>query len=160
MIKDKKVTAVILAAGNSVRFGQKRNKNFEKVDEEDTVLSYSLNTFDKNKYVDNIIIATKEAEMNNVKSIIKKEKPKKDTKIIFGGKERKDSVYNCIKVTDSDIVIIHDGARPAIKQEYIDKCIESMDKYKGVTMGVKSTDTIKIANDDNKHHNALIEKYY
>ena len=40
------------------------------------------------------------------------------------------------------------GARPAIKQEYIDQCIENMDKYKGVTVGVKAVDTIKITDDN------------
>lgn len=149
MINGKKVTAIILAAGDSVRFGMNRNKNFENVTDENTVLSYSLNEFAQNDYIDNIIIATKKSEIDNVKRIIIKENPNKDTEVVVGGAERKDSVYNCIKVADSDIVIIHDGARPAIKQDYINKCIESMDEYKGVTMGVKSTDTIKIADDNN-----------
>ncbi len=148
MIGEKKVTAIILAAGNSVRFGMNRNKNFEKVTDENTVLSYSLNEFDKNKYIDNIIIATKESEVKNVKKIIENEHINKNTKVVIGGTERKESVYNCIKESSSDIVVIHDGARPAIKQKYIDECVESMDKFKGVTMGVKSTDTIKIANKD------------
>lgn len=34
---------------------------------------------------------------------------------------RKDSVYNCLKETTADIVIIHDDARPAIKPNYIDR---------------------------------------
>ena len=148
MIGQKRVTAIILAAGNSVRYGMNRNKNFEKIHEENTVLSYSLYEFSQNKYVDDIIIATKSSEIENVKKIISKENPAKDTKIVLGGNERKESVYNCIKASNSDIVIIHDGARPAVKQEYINKCIESMDEFKGVTIGVKSTDTIKIANDN------------
>ena len=147
MIEGKKVTAIILAAGDSVRYGMNRNKNFEEIHEQSTVLSYSLNEFDQNKYVDDIIIATKKSEMDFVKGIIEKEKPTKNIEIVEGGNERKESVYNCIKVAKSDIVIIHDGARPAIKQEYIDKCIEAMDEFKGVTIGVKATDTIKIAND-------------
>ena len=35
-----------------------------------------------------------------------------------------------------------------IKQEYINKCIESMDEFEGVTIGVKSKDTIKITDDN------------
>ena len=148
MIEGKQVTAIILAAGDSVRYGMNRNKNFEEVHEQSTVLSYSLNEFDQNKYVDDIIIATKKSEMDFVKGIIEKEKPIKNVRIVEGGNERKESVYNCIKVAEADIVIIHDGARPAIKQEYIDKCIEAMGEFKGVTIGVKATDTIKIANDN------------
>ena len=44
MIKDKTVTAVILVAGNSTRFGKNRNKNFELVNGK-TILSYSIKAF-------------------------------------------------------------------------------------------------------------------
>lgn len=147
MKNNKKVTAIILVAGNSTRYGQNRNKNFEIINEK-TVLSYSLNEFDKNQYIDNIIIAVKEDEMNIVEKIVNEENPTKKVDFVIGGNSRKESVYNCINSTNSDIVIIHDGARPMIKQEYINKCIESMDEFEGVTIGVKSKDTIKITDDN------------
>lgn len=145
---NKKVTAILLVAGNSNRYGQNRNKNFEIINGK-TILSYSLNEFNKNENIDNIIIAVKQNEIPKVKQIIEKEQFTKNIKIINGGKTRAESVYNCIKNTNSDIVIIHDGARPLIKQEYINKCIENIDEFKGVTIGVKSKDTIKIANENN-----------
>ena len=148
MIDTRTVTAIILVAGNSTRYGQKRNKNFEILNGK-TVLSYSLNEFNRNKYIDNIIIAIKETEKDKVEKIIAQEKPTKNIKIVTGGDTRKQSVYNCITSTDSDIVIIHDGARPVIKQEYINKCIENMNSVKGATIGVKSKDTIKIADGNN-----------
>lgn len=147
MINGKKVTAIILVAGNSTRYGQNRNKNFEIVNGR-TVLSYSFKQFDTNKYVDDIIIAAKQDEIDTVKEILKQENPNKEFKIVIGGNTRAESVYNCIKESDSKIVIIHDGARAAVKQEYINKCIESMEEYKGVTIGVKSKDTIKITDDN------------
>lgn len=148
MINRKKVTAIILSAGNSKRYGKNRNKNFEILYGK-PVLYYSINAFDKNSYVDNIIIATKEEEIQAVKNIIISEQFNKNIDIILGGNTRKESVYNCIKNTDSDIVIIHDGARPAIKQEYINKCIECMTEFKGVTIGVNSKDTIKVTDENN-----------
>ena len=149
ILKDKqKVTAIILVAGNSTRYGKKRNKNFELVNEK-TVVSYSLNIFDKNNYIDDIIIAAKESEFQELENIIKEENLTKNVKLVIGGDTRKQSVHNCLKMTNSDIVIIHDGARPAIKQEYIDKCIETMNQFNGVTIGVKSKDTIKITDDNN-----------
>lgn len=147
MIRNEKVTAVILAAGNSTRYGQNRNKNFEKINGK-TVLSYSLREFNKNNYIDNIEIAVKEEEKEIVQEIIEEEKINKDVKIILGGQSRKESVYNCIKNNNSDIIIIHDGARPVIKQEYINKCIENMQEFQGVTIGVKSKDTIKITDEN------------
>ena len=147
MIDNKKVTAIILVAGNSTRYGQNRNKNFEVINKR-TVLSYSLNEFDKNQYIDNIIIAVKEDEMQRVEKIVNAENTIKNVNLVIGGNSRKESVYNCITATDSDIVIIHDGARPLIKQEYINKCIESINQFDGVTIGVKSKDTIKITDDN------------
>lgn len=148
MIDQKTVTAIILVAGNSIRFGKNRNKNFEIINGK-TVLAYSLEAFDKNIYVDNIIVAIKECEIREVKSIINKTLLTKNVEIIIGGNTRKQSVYNCIKKINSDIVIIHDGARPLIKQDYITNCIENMKEFKGVTIGVKSKDTVKITDKNN-----------
>lgn len=61
MIDNKKVTAIILVAGNSTRYGQNRNKNFEKLNGK-SIMEYSLDEFEKNKYIDDIIIAVKESE--------------------------------------------------------------------------------------------------
>ena len=69
--------------------------------------------------------------------------------MVLGGNSRLESVYNCITNTNSKFVIIHDAARPMIRQEYINKCIENVLFYPGVTVGVKSKDTIKISNKDN-----------
>ena len=142
----KKITGIILAAGNSIRFGKNRNKNFEKINNK-PVLAYSLNMFANNNKIDNILVAAKESEIEEIKKIIEAENISKDIKIILGGKTRMESAYNCIKFADSDIVIIQDGARPLIKEEYIEKCIEEMENYKGVTIGVKAKDTIKVSDD-------------
>ena len=147
MIENKTITGIILVAGNSTRFGKNRNKNFEIVNGK-SILSYSLTVFNKNSYIDNIVIVSKEEEKGEVNNIIKQENIDKRIDVVIGGASRKESVYNAIKSIDSDIVIIHDGARPLIKQEYINNAIEEMINYKGVTIGVKSKDTIKIADDN------------
>lgn len=148
MINGKSITGIVLVAGNSTRYGKNRNKNFELVAGK-SILSYTINAFNNNKYIDNIIIATKSSEKDDVIRIIEHETIFKDVRIIIGGNSRRESVYNCIIATDSDIVLIHDGARPCIKQNYINECLYSMSKYSGVTIGVKSKDTIKIVNKDN-----------
>lgn len=146
-MKKKTVTAIVLAAGNSTRFGQNRNKNFEIVHNQ-TILEYSLNEFNKNEKIDNIIIAIKENEFEQAEKIVSRINKNKEFKFVIGGNSRQESVYNCINATDSDIVIIHDGARPMIKQKYINDCISEMTNFKGVTIGVKSKDTIKIADEN------------
>ena len=147
MISNKTVTGIILVAGNSTRFGKNRNKNFELVNSKN-ILSYSINAFEKNEYIDNIIIVIKQDDREIVQKIIDEEKISKEIDLIIGGNSRQESVYNAIEFASSDIVIIQDGARPAVKQEYINKCIEEMNNFKGVTVGVKSKDTIKITDDN------------
>ncbi len=147
MINNKKVTAVILAAGNSTRYGQNKNKNFEIINNK-PILLYSIEMFAKNKYIDNINIAAKSDEFSIINKMIKNIDTSKNIDLVIGGDSRKKSVYNCIKNNNSDIIIIHDGARPAIKQEYINKCIEEMNIYNGATIGVKSKDTIKIVDEN------------
>lgn len=148
MVGKKAVTAIILVAGNSTRYGQNRNKNFEIIKGK-TVMYYSLKAFHENSYIDKIIIGAKENEIPVIKEIIQKEQFRKTIDIVIGGNSRQKTVHNCIKKTDSDIVIIHDGARPAIKQKYINECIESMEECHGATVGVPSKDTIKITDDNN-----------
>lgn len=147
MIQSKTVTAVILVAGNSTRFGKNRNKNFELINGK-SILSYSINAFSKNEYIDNIIVVIKQDDRETVEKIIKEESASKEINIVIGGNSRQESVHNAIKHATSEIVIIHDGARPGVKQEYINKCIEMVEEFKGVTIGVKSKDTIKITDDD------------
>lgn len=141
------VTAIILVAGNSTRFGQNRNKNFEVIEGKE-VLLYSLEKFNDNSLVDDIIIACKKDEEDRVREISEKVDLKKRLSFIEGGASRQESVYNAITKTDSDIVIIHDGARPMIKDRFITECIEQMDNFKGVSIAVRSKDTIKITDDD------------
>lgn len=148
MIDKKTVTAIILIAGNSTRFGKNKNKNFEIINEK-PVFAYSLEAFNENIYVDNIIVAVKECESQEVKKIINTYNLTKNIDIVVGGDTRKQSVFNCIKKTTSDIVIIHDGARPFITQEYITNCIKHMKFFNGVTIGVQSKDTIKITDMNN-----------
>ena len=141
-----KVTGIILAGGSSTRFGG-NSKTLEVINNK-IVLEYSLELFNNNQLIDNIIVVVKEDIQNLVKKIINKYS--KNIKLVTGGSSRKESVYNALINTDSDIVVIHDAARPLIKDEYINKCLETIKKYDGCTIGVKSKDTIKITDDNDE----------
>ena len=70
-MKTKNVTAIILVAGSSTRFGQNRNKNFDKVGGKE-ILLYSLEAFNQNELVDDIIIVYKKGEEKTLSTIIGK----------------------------------------------------------------------------------------
>ena len=67
----------------------------------------------------------------------------KNIKIIEGGKTRQESVFNGLKVLDSDYVLIHDGARPMITTQIIKNTITSVVEKKAVSVMTKTIDTIK-----------------
>ena len=85
------------------------------------------------------------------KKIVEKYNYQKIIAILEGGKERQDSVYEGIKKVpeDSDIVLIHDGARPFIGTEQIKQTIDGGIRYGACVLGVKVKDTIKVVDDDN-----------
>jgi len=146
MIYDKKVSAIILAAGTSTRFGGEANKVFADL-KGNPVLYYSLKAFAENPLIDEIILVINPLGKAQISEITSKFK--KPIKIINGGSTRKQSVHNALKIASGDIVIIHDGARPMLAQEHINNCLEAMQNFKGISIAVKSKDTIKITNDNN-----------
>ncbi len=146
-MENKTVTGIIVAAGNSTRFGQGKNKNLFEVNAK-PIISYSIEIFNKNSKIKDIILVIKPDEKEYFKGIVKNINLSKEIKYVAGGSTRMESVYNALMTTTSDIVIIHDGARPRIKEEYIDKCLNEMQEYKGTTVAVKSKDTIKICDDN------------
>lgn len=143
----KTVTGIIVAAGNSTRFGQGKNKNLFEINQK-PIISYSIEMFNKSSKIKDIILVIKPEEKEYFENIVKEIHLNKHIKYVNGGQTRMESVYNALKETDADIVMIHDGARPKIKEEYIDKCLEQMEDFKGTTIAVKSKDTIKICDDN------------
>ena len=140
-----KVTGILLLAGNSTRYNKSINKNFELINSQHVFL-YSLNIFDTNDLINDIILVIREDDQKIVESILNKLKFHKKIKLVIGGKTRMESSYNAINNTSSDIVVIHDAARPLIKNIYITNVIKAIDNYVGAITSVKVKDTIKIAN--------------
>ena len=155
MYKDYFVSVIIAAAGMSNRMGSKINKQFIAIDNK-PILAHTLEKFDKCKYIDEIIVVSKEEEVEYCrKEIVKKYGFKKVTNIVRGGKERQDSIYNGIMALNekTDIVLTHDGARPFIRTESIEAGISGVIEYGACVIGVPVKDTIKVI-DPNKvvHH--------
>ena len=149
MIGSKKVTAVIPAAGLGKRMGKSIPEGFGKQFisiRNKPLLSYTIEKFIESKYVDEIIIVSAPAFFDYLKNeIVDPFQCPKPLKIVFGGKERQDSVYEGFKAIDnSDIVLIHDGVRPFIKSERIDQLIEVCNQTKAAILGVRPKDTVKL----------------
>lgn len=155
MYKEQFVSAIIAAAGMSNRMKSKINKQFIYLNDK-PILAHTIEKFEGCKYVDEIIVVAKEDEINYCKKeIVRKYKFRKVSKIVRGGKERQDSVYNGILALDerAGIVLSHDGARPFVKIKNIIDGIEGAYNHGACIIGVPVKDTIKVVDDDENINN-------
>ena len=116
------------------------------------IIYYTLKKFSENKKIDNIIVVLPEDEVKYFKENILKKYELRINKIVIGGKERQDSVYNALKSlknSSTDIVLIHDGARPFISERIINEGIKFAEIYGAAAPGVMPKDTIKVKNEKN-----------
>ncbi len=149
--EDEFISVVIVAAGLGKRMKSKMNKQYLLLKNK-PIVARTIEKFESNKYINEIIVVTTEDEKEYCKvNVVEKYNFKKVKAIVSGGLERQDSVYNGLKgcSKETQIVLIHDGVRPFIKNQEISHIIqETLDKKACVT-GVKVKDTIKIVDSDN-----------
>ncbi|WP_055668464.1 2-C-methyl-D-erythritol 4-phosphate cytidylyltransferase [Desnuesiella massiliensis] len=137
--------ALIVAGGKGKRMGAKVSKQFIEIQEK-PVLYYTLLRFEKCKNINSIVLVLPKEEIEfSRKNIIEKYDFKKVKRIVSGGKERQDSVYNgLIAIEHCNVVLIHDGARPFVEDRIIEEGIEWAEKYDAAACGVRPKDTIKV----------------
>lgn len=144
----KKIAAVCLAAGQGRRMESKIQKQYLLI-EDKPVLYYSLRAFQESAVQEVILVTQAGEEEYCRKEIVEKYGFSKVRSVIPGGKERYHSVYCGLqKAEDTDYVLIHDGARPFLTQEIIDRCIEGAEKYAACVAGMPVKDTIKLADEE------------
>ncbi len=141
---------VVAAAGVGKRMGSNIPKQFLEYKGKPLYIN-AVKELVKTDIVTDIIIVTSTENIQKVKEHCKMFE-KSNIKVIGGGKERQDSIYNAIKYIkqtagNNDIIGIQDGARPHLKREYIEdtykKLIDTKDAA-GIVVGVPVKDTVKI----------------
>ena len=141
-----KTTAIVLAAGQGKRMHSKIQKQFLEIGGK-PVLYYSLHCFQESPLIRDIILVTGEEMISYCEQeIVKKYGFSKVRKVTAGGKERYDSVYaGLLCCQDTDYVYIHDGARPFITEEMVQRGYEAVKRTNACVMGMPSKDTVKLA---------------
>ena len=148
-MEQKKCTAIVLAAGQGKRMHSKVQKQFLEIRQK-PVVYYSLHCFQESPRIQEIILVTsKEMIPYCEKEIVEKYGFGKVTRIVEGGKERYDSVYAGLKACkDTDFVFIHDGARPFITVEMVERGYQAVVKTGACVLGMPSKDTVKLADEE------------
>lgn len=144
----KKCSAVVLAAGVGKRMNSKIPKQFMELGNK-PVLYYALKTF-QDSFVEEVVLVTGANEIEYCKEeIVKKYRFDKVKAVVAGGKERYNSVYEGLKeIEDTDYVFIHDGARPFVELDMLERAYEEVKKSNACVIAVKTKDTVKIADEN------------
>ena len=146
-MQKKKCTAIVLAAGQGKRMGTKVQKQYLEISGK-PVLYYSLWEFQQSKVIDEIILVVGENQAEYCKNeIVSKYGIRKVKKIVQGGAERYHSVWNGLQEVEGEgYVFIHDGARPFINEEILNRAYKDVENCKACVVGMPVKDTIKLAN--------------
>lgn len=141
--------SIVLAAGKGTRMGAVKRKQYQELKGK-PVLIYPLEVLEKSKSISQVILVVPPGEVELCSQLLEKYDIKKVADIVEGGEERSESVYNGLKVLpdDADLVAVHDGARPFLRLELLEKLIEAAYYYKAAVPAVRVKDTIKTAKDD------------
>lgn len=139
-------TAIVLAAGRGSRMGTALPKQYLMLCGK-PVLYYSLMAFQRSGVIDDIILVAESGrEEYCKKEIVEKYGFTKVGAVAAGGAQRYDSVSSGLRfLPDEGYVFIHDGARPFVSPDMIERAFESVRKTKACVVAMPSKDTVKIA---------------
>ncbi len=142
-------TAIVLAAGSGSRMKSDVKKQYMEICGK-ALLLYSLETFE-NSFIDNIVLVLPKDDIEFItKEIIEPASLKKIKKIVPGGNTRYHSVRLGLLATpeETEAVFIHDGARPFVDNDILDRALTSVKEYGACVVGMPVKDTIKIADNE------------
>lgn len=136
------VGAVIAAAGRSERMGG-RDKLFAVVGGE-PLLAHTLIAFDVCRGVDTVVLVLSPENMERGRELVAEGGFSKVVAVCRGGERRQDSVRNGLKALAScQWVVVHDGARPLVTAELIERGLEAAKQTGAATAALPIRDTIK-----------------
>lgn len=144
--------AIILAAGRGTRMNQTINKMYLPLKGK-PIIAHTLEAFYSLDIVQGItlVVSPGEEELMREK-VLDIYPPKKPIKLVQGGAERQHSVYNGLKELPSDtqLVAIHDGARPLITPQVIERSFEVAKRWGAAVAGMPVKDTIKVVDSNDR----------
>lgn len=153
----KNCTAIVLSAGQGKRMGTSVQKQYIELQGK-PIIYYTLSVFQKSEIIDDIILVVGKDQLKYVQEeIVRKYHFTKVKTVVEGGHERYASVWQGLKAREYDkyyeniqdgYVFIHDGARPFVDEEMLERAYDTVRKYKACVAGVPSKDTIKLINEE------------
>ena len=140
--------AIVLSAGRGSRMKSDVPKQYMDLNGK-PVIYYSLKAFEENGFSSIVLVCGKDDVEYCQKEIVEKYNLTSVKAVVPGGKERYHSVFEGLKAVEgADYVFIHDGARPMISQDIINRLKEAVVTEEAAVAGMPVKDTIKIVDDE------------
>lgn len=138
------VSVIIAAAGNAQRMNG-INKQLQQLAGVPVIVR-SMLAFEKIESVIEIIVSARECDAEAINGYAKSFGITKFKTVAEGGETRQKSVINALRYVsrDTDLVAVHDGARPLVNSVHIEKCIKDASIFGGAVLGVPVKDTLKV----------------
>jgi 2-C-methyl-D-erythritol 4-phosphate cytidylyltransferase len=136
--------AILVAAGKGSRMGPEVDKLFLDVAGR-PIVAHTWRRFNDAKCIDEIVLVVRKGMRPAFQELAAKFKFQKPFRIVVGGAERQDSVWNGLKALSAtaEIVAIHDAARPCTSEELIAATIKRAGETGAAVAAQPVTDTIK-----------------
>ena len=137
-------SAIIVAAGKGTRMGAGVDKLFLEVAGR-PVVAHTWQRFDDAKCIREIILVVRPDRRKLFDELAAKFRFQKPFRIVDGGEERQDSVWNGLEALSAtaEVVAIHDAARPCVNEELIAATIKRAEETGAAVAAQPVTDTIK-----------------
>ncbi|OGX07353.1 MAG: 2-C-methyl-D-erythritol 4-phosphate cytidylyltransferase [Omnitrophica WOR_2 bacterium GWA2_47_8] len=140
-----KIQAIIPTAGLGKRLKSKTLKPFIPLKGK-AILAYTLRPFQRSSLIDSVIVVAHAGSIKRVQDLIKKYKLTKVVKVVPGGKTRTESVSHGLRASDADtdLLVIHDGARPFLTKALLEKAVKEAQAFSAAVVAVPVKQTIKV----------------
>jgi 2-C-methyl-D-erythritol 4-phosphate cytidylyltransferase len=150
------VTAIVVAAGAGRRIGGAIPKTYLPIAGRPLVLRTMDRMFSA-RSVERVVLVVAADEMERCAALLRGDAALRDRPFVLqtGGATRQQSAKRGLEKlgADTDVVIIHDGARPFVSAALIDGCVNAAAEKGAVVVGLPVRDTIKVVGDGRRIQN-------
>ena len=142
------ISALIVAAGQGARMGAQTDKLFLHIAGQ-PVIAHTWSRFEAVASIDEIILVVRAGSQSAFHELASRLPLKKPFRVVAGGKERQDSVWNGLQALSptAEFVAIQDGARPCTTPELIEATLDAARESGAAVAAQRVTDTIKESED-------------
>lgn len=144
--------AIIVAGGSGTRMGENTPKQFIEISNK-PILVHTLETFQKHPLIDAVEVVCLNGWQDTVRNYVGQYGLNKLKWVVPGGSTVQESIRNGVfflegKVTDEDIIIIHDGIRPALDEKILTDVIRTSEQYGNAVSSLQYNEQLFVADDD------------